>query len=264
MYFPSSHSTLALLAFAVLPAFANAQTTANIALSSDYKFRGQDQDVLGHDGGAKTRALKPSLQGGLDHAFGDSGWYVGNWNASVGWLAGNSIESDLYGGYKFKADVFDIDLGALTYLYPGNHAGNTTELYAGASYTDATLGSVTLKYAHTVSKDYFNYAGSAAGSGLSGRNTGYLSLAYSKEIGAGVTLKAALGHTRMASDIRRLGYRSFVDYSLGASLDLGGGLSFGGALQGASHERAYALTSGPDAGWSPNRPRLVLTLAKTL
>ena len=31
-----------------------------------------------------------------------------------------SIESDIYGGYKFKAGAFDLDFGALTYIYPGN------------------------------------------------------------------------------------------------------------------------------------------------
>jgi uncharacterized protein (TIGR02001 family) len=173
---------LVLPTLAALPMLASAQLVGNVALTTNYKFRGQDQDMLGKNDYAKTGAFKPAVQGGLDYAFGDSGFYVGNWNSSVNWLKGNSLESDIYGGYKFKAGPFDMDVGALTYLYPGNSSGNTTELYGSAGYTSEAIGSFTLKYSHTVSKDYFGYAGNKAGSGLKGTNTGYLNLAYSKEI----------------------------------------------------------------------------------
>ncbi|WP_443083542.1 TorF family putative porin [Variovorax sp. SRS16] len=280
---------LAAVAFAALPMLASAQTadasaapaaapapnlTGNVSLTSDYKFRGQDQDVIGSNGFAKTRSVKPAVQGGFDYTFGDSGFYVGNWNSSVNWLNGNSIETDLYGGYKMKAGVFDLDFGVLTYLYPGNTRGNTTELYGSAGYTDEVIGSFTLKYSHTVSKDYFNYAGNKDGSGLSGRNTGYLNLAYSKEIMPKLTLKAALGYTHMSADIRSLGYKSYVDYNVGASYDFGNGLSLAGSVQGANQKNAYLLTASPgvDFGfgpigattYSPNKARFIVTLTKTL
>ncbi|WP_295542098.1 TorF family putative porin, partial [uncultured Pseudacidovorax sp.] len=127
--------------------------TANISLTSNYKFRGQDQDALGNNGFYKTNAAKPAIQGGFDYAH-ESGFYVGNWNSSVNWLAGNSIESDIYGGYKFKAGVFDLDFGVLTYIYPGNRTGNTTELYGAATWSDEAIGAFTVKYSSTVSKDY--------------------------------------------------------------------------------------------------------------
>ena len=135
----ASLKALGLALAAALPLAASAQLTGNLGLTTNYKYRGQDQDA------SKARAVKPAVQGGLDYAFGDSGWYLGNWNSSVDWLPGNSIEMDLYGGYKFKAGEFDMDLGALTYLYPGNTSGNTTELYAAA-----TWGPLTAKYSHTV------------------------------------------------------------------------------------------------------------------
>lgn len=248
--------------------------SANIALSSNYKFRGQDQDQIGRNG-YRSKAFKPALQGGFDYAHA-SGWYVGNWNSSVDWLAGNSIESDLYGGYKFKAGPVDLDLGAITYIYPGNRLGNTTELYVGAGWADEAIGAFTLKYSHTVSKDYFGYAGSRNGSGLQGRNTGYLNLAYSRAVAPNLTLKAAVGYTHMSSDIRSLGYRSYVDYSVGAAYDFGHGLTLSGAVQGANHKRSYMLSTAPGIDlygdgslmWgaraaSVNRPRLVVTLAKT-
>ena len=110
----TSLKTLGIALVAAMPLMASAQLSGNLSLTSNYKYRGQDQDT------SKTRAVKPALQGGFDYAFGESGWYVGNWNSTVNWLPGNSIEMDLYGGYKFKAGALDWDLGALTYLYPGN------------------------------------------------------------------------------------------------------------------------------------------------
>lgn len=269
-----SAASLAVAALAAMPLLASAQLTGNVSLTSNYKFRGQDQDVIGSGGFAKTRAVKPAIQGGFDYAFGESGFYVGNWNSSVNWLNGNSIESDIYGGYKFKAGVFDLDFGALAYIYPGNSRGNTTELYGAATWANEAIGAFTLKYSHTVSKDYFNYAGNKDGSGLKGRNTGYLNLAYTKEIVPKVTFKAAVGYTRMSSDIRSLGYKSYVDYNVGAAYDFGNGLSLAGSVQGANKKSSYLLVSNPgvDFGfgpvgaqtWSPNKARFIVTLTKTL
>lgn len=249
--------------------------TANVALTTNYKFRGQDQDQIGHNGFYKSKGVKPAIQGGFDYAH-ESGFYVGNWNSSVNWLSGNSIESDLYGGYKFKAGPVDLDVGAITYIYPGNAVGNTTELYTGVSWSDDAVGAFTLKYSHTVSKDYFGYAGVKAGSGLKGRNTGYLNLAYSKEVAPSLTLKAAVGYTRMSSDIRSLGYKSYVDYNVGATYDFGGGLTLSGAVQGGNKKESYLLSTADGfdifgdgsfmagaGSQSVNKPRLLLTLAKS-
>ncbi|MBO9651704.1 MAG: hypothetical protein J7605_24625, partial [Variovorax sp.] len=50
-----------------------ANLTGNVSVTTNYKFRGQDQDVLGRNDFAKTSWFKPAIQGGLDYAFGDSG-----------------------------------------------------------------------------------------------------------------------------------------------------------------------------------------------
>ena len=240
----ASLKTLGIALIAAMPLMASAQLSGNLSLTSNYKYRGQDQDT------SKTRAVKPALQGGFDYAFGESGWYVGNWNSSVNWLPGNSIEMDLYGGYKFKAGALDWDLGALTYLYPGNTSGNTTELYAAT-----TWGPLTAKYSHTVSKDYFGWAGAKAGSGLKGTNTGYLAFSVAQEVAPSVTLKASVGFTRFASDIKDMGVPNYMDYSVGGAYDFGGGLSLGAAVAGAN-KKAYF---GP-----ANQSRLLVTLTKTL
>jgi len=242
-----SHASLKSLSLALvaaaMPVLASAELTANVALTSNYKFRGQDQDVH------RIKAVSPAIQGGFDYTFGESGFYLGNWNSSVDWLQGNSIESDLYGGYRFKAGALDLDLGARAYIYPGNTAGNTTELYGAA-----TWGPLTAKYSHTVSKDYFGWAG-AKTSGLRGRNTGYLNLAFAREVAPSVTLKAAVGYTRFAGDIRDLGVPSYVDYSVGGAYDFGSGLSLSAAVAGANKKGFFG-----DA----NKARLIVTLSKTL
>lgn len=223
--------------------WAHAQLSANVALTTNYKFRGQDQDA------SRTKAIKPALQGGFDYTFGDSGFYVGNWNSSVDWLPGNSLETDFYGGYKFKAADVDWDVGMLTYVYSGNANGNTTEIYGSGTY-----GPFTAKYSHTVSKDYFGWAGAKAGSGLKGRNTGYLQFSYSQEVMPKVTLKASVGYTHFSSDIKDLGVPNYVDYSVGGAYDLGDGFSAAAAVTGANKKAYFG---------DVNKARLILTLSKT-
>ena len=241
--------TLAVFAVAALPALASAQLTANVSLTTNYKFRGQDQDVIGKNGSIKDKAVKPALQGGFDYAH-ESGFYIGNWNSSVNWLAGNSLESDIYGGYKFKAGEIDMDVGLLTYIYPGNSLGNTTEAYAGA-----TFGPLSAKYSHTFSEDYFGWAGTSLGSGLKGRNTGYLNLAFAQEVAPKLTFKASVGFTRFASDIKDNGVPNYMDYSVGGAYDLGEGFSLGANVVGANKRGFF----GP-----VNKNRLIVSITKTL
>jgi len=266
--------TLSIAALTTLPMLASAQLAGNVALTTNYKFRGQDQDMLGKDDFANNSYFKPAIQGGLDYGFGDSGFYVGNWNSSVNWLKGNAIEMDFYGGYKFKGGPIDWDVGVLTYVYPGNTAGNTTEIYGAGTWANESFGAFTAKYSWTVSKDYFNYAGNQGDSGLDGTNTGYLNLAYTKEIIPKVTLKAAVGYTFFSSDIRSLGFKDYVDFNVGAAYDFGSGLSLGGYVQGGNEQSAFNAVVSPgipspigpigQTTYSPNATRFILILTKTL
>jgi len=229
-------------AFLALPMVASAQLTANVSVTTNYKFRGQDQKS------SSAQWVKPALQGGVDYAFGDSGFYVGNWNSTVDWLDNNKLEMDFYGGYKFKAADVDWDVGLLTYVYPGNTLGNTTELYGSG-----TLGPVTVKYSHTVSKDYFGWAGTKYDSTYKGRNTGYLNVAFAQEVAPKTTLKLSVGYTRFSSDIKDLGVPNYLDYSVGGAYDLGDGFSLGAAWVGANKTGAFGFV---------NKGRAIVSLTK--
>lgn len=231
--------------------------TFNISLTSNYKFRGQDQDQ------SKSRAFKPALNGGVDYAF-DSGFYVGNWNSTINWTKfmatpqNSSVEVDLYGGYKFKAGEVDLDVGALQYYYPGANTANTTELYLGATY-----GPVSAKYSTTVSKGYFGIGNNVGmGPTSAGRGTGYLNLAFAKEVAPLVTLKASLGFTNYKNVANDAGYPNYMDYSVGAAYDLGDGFTLNGAVIGGNKKNSYLYTVDPSK--SINKATLVVTVSKAL
>src|SRR6185369_13909405 len=112
----------------------------NFSLTSNYKYRGQDQ------GGNK-----PAVQGGFDYS--NSGFYIGNWNSSIGFTDAG-LEMDFYAGYKgtITPDL-GFDVGVLQYYYPQSDKVtdyNTTELYGAMSF-----GPVTGKLSYTTSSKYF-------------------------------------------------------------------------------------------------------------
>ena len=227
---------VSIAALAVMPLMASAQLSSNISLTSNYKFRGQDQDQL------RNLAAKPALQGGFDYAF-SNGFYLGNWNSSVNWLENNSIEMDFYGGHKGElAQGLSYDVGALKYMFPGASQGNTTEVYVGLGY-----GPFTAKYSQSVSKDYFFYGSKAS----------YMNLAYSTEIATGLSLKAAVGYTNFKSNAT---YPDFTDYSVGLTYDLGNGYSVTGAAVGATKASSFMLTNGVNV----NKDRFILTFTKAM
>ena len=116
-----------------------AEVSGNIALTTDYKFRGISQSDSA-----------PSVQGGFDIAF-DNGAYVGTWGAAVdfdcaidtcGGLNGG-IELDYYAG--FASDISDsvsFDIGYIYYDYPQDEGllGDYGEVYGSLSFGDFGIG----------------------------------------------------------------------------------------------------------------------------
>jgi uncharacterized protein (TIGR02001 family) len=116
------------------------QISANVALVSDYKFRGISQS--NKDG---------ALQGGFDAAFGP-GFYVGTWGSTVnfdtngedGGCCNGSLELDYYGGWgtDIGDSGFSVDMGYIYYSYPGDNDTDADyqEVYISSSWRDLTLG----------------------------------------------------------------------------------------------------------------------------
>jgi uncharacterized protein (TIGR02001 family) len=223
---------------------AASAVATNFSLTTNYKYRGQDQ---GNN--------KPAVQGGFDYA--NSGFYVGNWNSSIG-FTNSGIEMDFYGGYKgeITKDV-GFDVGVLQYYYSQKDKVtdfNTTELYGALSY-----GPVSVKYSTTVSKDYFGlgeFYGQQTGlPAPKGRNTGYLDLSGNFEVAKGITLNAHMGFTRLSGELKDVGYENYADYKFGATMDLGSGFSGGAAIVGATKKDFYG---------DINKARAILTITKSM
>lgn len=234
-------SLIALAAAVVVPAvptLAHADVTANVALTSKYKFRGQDQSD-------PMESFLPAIQGGFDWSSG--GFYLGNWNSSVGFAGGT--EMDFYGGYAGEAAGFGYDVGVLHYYYPSSTSiADTTEVYAKVVY-----GPVSAKYSHTVSSRWFGFD--------EGRNTGYLELNGSYEVMSGISLIGHVGTTQFSSDAKSVsGLVNYTDYKLGASMGLGSGFTLEAAYVGATKQSAWEAIAGGDV----NKDRVVLTLSKVL
>ena len=114
---------LAVLATAagVGAASAEGSVSANIALTSDYVFRG----VSLSDNG-------PAVQGGFDYEAEQ--FYAGVWASSLS----EDMEIDLYGGFTPSTGPIDWDLGVIGYFYPGADDDGAefdyAELKVGASH----------------------------------------------------------------------------------------------------------------------------------
>ena len=218
-----------LVALCAGPALAQAELAFNAGAVSDYRYRGISQS-----------RLKPALQGGVDYSAGN--WYAGVWGSTVRWIkdgaGGADAEFDLYGGYKGEISKgLGFDLGLLSYQYPGHKLGlspNTTEVYGALSF-----GPATLKYSHSLS-NLFGFGGS--------KNSGYLDLGATFELGDGVSLAPHLGYQKVHGNSAY----SYTDYSLMVSKAFGA-VTLSAAAVGASVKDlagvpAYASPAGKDLG----------------
>ena len=123
-------------------ASAMAEVSGNVAVGSEYFFRGYDQSA-----GA-------ALSGGFDVDLG-GGLYAGTWGSSVdGETSTGGLEIDHYIGYGGSfSDSVSFDIGYMLYTYPNDTAKNFEEVYGSVSFSDVTVGFAT-------SDDWFNGTGS--------------------------------------------------------------------------------------------------------
>lgn len=100
--------------------------SANVALSTDYLFRGISQT----DG-------DPAISGGFDYAYNPIGFYAGVWASNVDFGDDDNIEIDYYGGFSGDfAKGIGWDVGGIYYAYPGDDGDDDyIEAYGSLSYT---------------------------------------------------------------------------------------------------------------------------------
>jgi uncharacterized protein (TIGR02001 family) len=121
----------ALVAVCVMISVAKAGVSGNVAIQSDYVWRGYSQNLE-----------DPSIQGGFD--FEDaSGFYAGVWGASVDFGGAESTEGDIYIGFTNEIEGgFTYDVGIIEYTYHGGSGAsdsNFTEYYLGGGFAGFSL-----------------------------------------------------------------------------------------------------------------------------
>ncbi|MCW8962983.1 MAG: TorF family putative porin [Gammaproteobacteria bacterium] len=152
--------------------------SANVAMTTDYRFRGisqNDEDF--------------AIQGGFDYAH-DSGFYVGIWASNVDFqiqtVDDASAEVDIYAGFANElGNGISYDVGVLTYQYPNADSSldyDFTEVYGSLSYNWTEALSTTASIAYT--SDYFGGSDDAT----------YFSVAADYDLGDDWTVGGSVGH----------------------------------------------------------------------
>ncbi|MEP7186671.1 MAG: TorF family putative porin [Rhodanobacter sp.] len=238
-------SRMIALILALLPlAHANATDspiTGNVALTSDYMFRGLTQSWG-----------RPAIQGCADYA-NSNGFAAGVWGSSISERSypGGAMELDLYASYgRAISSDWSWRAGVYGYVYPGanlDQAGlpsrslNTAEANVGLSWK-----LLTMKCNRTLT-DYFGVDTQQGYRGHS-RGTSYLQLDLAIPLSEtwSVALHAAHTHytitlaTPLANGARSPGYNDFaatLKYQLATQWSLSGGVTY------ASNADFYRHTS---------------------
>lgn len=155
--------------------------SANVALTSDYKFYGFSQSNEGW-----------AIQGGFDVSH-ESGFYLGTWASSIDFAAGSAdpatIELDIYGGYSGEfSNGVAYDVGAVRYGYPnqsedfGGGDYEYWEIYGSLEYSFGGTYEPTVSGGIAVSPDWFGETGTSI------YPNGSLSFTFPNEIGAYVNV----------------------------------------------------------------------------
>lgn len=217
-------------------ASAEGEWSGNVAITSDYVFRGFTQT----DGA-------PTIQGGFDWA--SDAFYVGTWASGVDFGDGTSTEIDFYGGWTPTVGVFDLDIGAIYYLYPDapdEPEQNFVEVYAGGS---TTLGeSLEVGASIAYSPDYYFESG----------QTVYTQLTAGIPLGETFGLDASLGFQEFLDD-DDCPDCSYIDYSIGLTTEFEG---FGLDLRFIGSDGDGV--DGLDGDGGPAGERLVATISRSL
>jgi uncharacterized protein (TIGR02001 family) len=214
---------LASCALAATPAMAQDDDSSGISVSgnaaivTDYRFRGLS---LSHGDIA--------VQGGIDVET-DPGFYVGVWGSNIDSCCGyGELELDVYGGWSGDiTEGLGADVGVIYYLYPDDPGLISTdylEVYASLS---PTLGPVGLTFGVAYAFDQGSLG-----------NTDNIYLYTDAEFAipeTPITIAGHVGYTDGALALSTFSGNAF-DYSIGASVEVLGGLTFGVAYVGVESD----------------------------
>jgi uncharacterized protein (TIGR02001 family) len=233
--------------------------TGNVAVVSDYRFRGITQTFR-----------QPAIQGGFDYAH-SSGFYLGNWNSSVSSTTianGSGLEMDLYGGYKFEPvkDVM-LDVGFLYYYYPSASVGttgvkyNNGEIYFGAGYKWFSA-----KYSYGTT-DFFGlngataaaYANTALVANGGSRGSQYLDLNANFEVAEKTTLGFHVGR----QTVKNYSPLNYTDYKVSIAKEFPFGTVSLAAITTNANKAYYRVTNGAGEAKDTGTATAVLSFSKT-
>jgi len=220
----------------------------NVGVTTDYIFRGISQTQH-----------KPALSGGIDYSH-SSGGYAGAWLSNQSWVktggtaapgdqykSSSNLELDLYGGYKGTAGDVGYDIGLIHYHYDGDRSGasagyatpDTTEVYLAGTWK-----MLTLKYSHVVSDYFIGWGSTTAGAVVKTKNSNYLELNATQDLGNGWGVLGHIGHQEVKRD--DLYFASYTDWKLGVTKDVGFGTVTAAYSDTDADSRAYGSWDGKD------------------
>ncbi|PHS71615.1 MAG: hypothetical protein COB23_01215 [Methylophaga sp.] len=205
-------------------------TSASVALSTDYIWRGYSQ--TDND---------PAISGSFDYAH-SSGFYLGTWASNVDFGDDASVEIDLYAGIAGETEGgLGWDVGVLRYFYDGEDY-DWTEVYASLSYSFFSVG---IAHSNNV------YDTDESGT--------YYSLGFDYDLPMDIALGAGVGYYDYDSNVYSASSEEHVDYRIGISKEFVG---FGWDLTytGMDSDGRDDVTGNGDLGDG----RLVFTISKSM
>lgn len=232
-------------------------TTGNVAITTDYRFRGVSQS-----------SNNPAIQGGMNFNH-ESGAYFSVWGSSIDSSIGGgaSAEMDLMLGYTTKLDLSastkpTLDVGVMRYGYfgSGDSVGGKqpdfTEVYGKLTFADALTKGDAITTGLAYSPEYFGHT----------NDFWYVSAGYSAPIGdTGFGFVGSVGYNKFKNE-DSMAIAAGGDGSDDSYIDYKAGVTFG--FQGLTAELDVIGTDISTDGFSdgaekPLKPGAVFSLTKT-
>ncbi|WP_198262773.1 TorF family putative porin [sulfur-oxidizing endosymbiont of Gigantopelta aegis] len=232
--------SLAVASIVATPLIASAEgfgtVSANVALTTDYYFRGISQSD--NDG---------AIQGGFDWSH-DSGVYAGVWASNVA-FGDTNLEFDTYAGFANEVGDFGYDIGVIKYNYNDTSShDDPVEWYLNGSYSYFSAG--------------FAYSPSWFGSHDSSK---YIHLGFDyDELPMGLALSASVGKSfGDAYEVKGGRDYDYVDYKIGLNKDFYG-LNWDVSYVGNDLSNKECDAYGYAASKGNCDDRFVLTISKSI